>query len=31
MQFMDAWGFDLRSVKKTCVHIIVVPGIQTGQ
>jgi uncharacterized radical SAM superfamily Fe-S cluster-containing enzyme len=21
MQFMDAWGFDVRSVKKTCVHI----------
>jgi uncharacterized radical SAM superfamily Fe-S cluster-containing enzyme len=22
MQFMDAWGFDVRSVKKTCVHIV---------
>jgi 7,8-dihydro-6-hydroxymethylpterin dimethyltransferase len=21
MQFIDAWGFDVRSVKKTCVHI----------
>jgi hypothetical protein len=21
MQFMDAWNFDVRSVKKTCVHI----------
>lgn len=22
MQFMDASGFDVRSVKKTCVHIV---------
>jgi len=22
MQFIDAWGFDVRSVKKTCVHIV---------
>jgi uncharacterized radical SAM superfamily Fe-S cluster-containing enzyme len=22
MQFIDAWSFDLRSVKKTCVHIV---------
>jgi hypothetical protein len=21
MQFIDAWGFDVRSVKKSCVHI----------
>lgn len=21
MQFIDAWGFDVRSIKKTCVHI----------
>ncbi|HEX4055262.1 MAG TPA: radical SAM protein [Tepidisphaeraceae bacterium] len=22
MQFLDAWNFDVRSVKKTCVHIV---------
>jgi hypothetical protein len=22
IQFMDAWSFDVRSVKKTCVHIV---------
>src|SRR5262249_19099515 len=22
MQFIDAWSFDVRSVKKTCVHIV---------
>lgn len=22
MQFIDAWSFDLRSIKKTCVHIV---------
>jgi uncharacterized radical SAM superfamily Fe-S cluster-containing enzyme len=22
MQFIDAWSFDVRSIKKTCVHIV---------
>ena len=22
MQFIDAWSFDIRSVKKSCVHIV---------
>ena len=25
MQFLDAWNFDVRSVKKTCVHISSTP------
>jgi 7,8-dihydro-6-hydroxymethylpterin dimethyltransferase len=26
MQFLDAWNFDVRSVKKTCVHIVHTDG-----
>jgi 7,8-dihydro-6-hydroxymethylpterin dimethyltransferase len=26
MQFLDAWNFDVRSVKKTCVHIVAPDG-----
>ena len=26
MQFFDAWSFDLRAVKKSCVHIVQTDG-----